>query len=870
MRRPSVSISNRFIALTIVGYLLAVGAAAVAVSLGSSSILKGLQDETIQDTAEGYAQAVRIALREFALKASLLARNKDVIKLAVGDDVDVGRAIDSIQEASFRDLLSSVYIIDFEGNTVLEQSFRAHRSDRFLGYERLKIASVILSGIGPEFAFSVRPGSGSEGHHFLIAQPIRQNNLIEGVLIAEVAMDVATIINKNLGVGTAEIATDFQFRMLDEWSSGSEAFAAPVDGTDFYVVLRPNRQAVAAAGDAIVSSVLNALGFFLFIPFGLMSFVGYRAIVEPHRELEDSQKELRENQKKLSELADIAQRSNDAIIATDIEGRITWANQAFQKTTGYALDDVMGMFPGAFLQGPDTDPDERNRIGAALRNRQAIRSEILNYTKDGTPYWNSLSIAPQFDGDGNPYRFVAIASDITEKRLAQNEVLRAKAAIEHQANHDALTGLPNRRALDCALEKLKREDTDRVLIRIDLDYFKNVNDTLGHAAGDHVLMIVSQKLKEHTREADMAARVGGDEFVILMGDKATQEEAELLAERLLSEIQKEIVFEDKNCRVGASFGVAASESGLLENSELLIGADAALYVAKESGRNRVVSYTEVLHQEVVAGRNVATEIEAALSRNEFEPFFQPQFDAQTFEFKGMEALARWRHPTRGLLAPGEFLSIAEQLSVTDKIDAIVLKEGLKTTESLIQAGLQIPKVSFNVAANRLEYPDIPELAHLLALEGTTVSFEILESVLVEDQSELFRSHVELLRDMGFGVEVDDFGSGHASIIGLTQLSADAMKIDQRLISPIADSLPAQAIVRAIVEIGRALGISITAEGVETVAHARLLADVGCDTLQGFLFAEPMSATDLMQFLSNYDAKAFKAHCMSELPARAAS
>lgn len=855
-----VSFSQRFIVLTVVGYLTAVAAAALAVRTGSGPVLKAWQDQAIYEHAEANAQAVRIALREIGLKTQLLATNNDIIKITIGDESDLDRAHDLLQGFHQLDGLLNVTVIDFAGAHVLDHQFDTGYSRRFTWIDHVGVVRSILAGSSDEFQFSFRPGKAENDHHFLIAQPIRQNGYVEGVLVAEVAVDVSSVFTKKTSAGTAQIATSFQHAILNS-VAGDKSIAVQVEDTDFYVVLVPDRQSVTATGEELVDKVLYAVGIFLVFPFCLMGGAGLRSIVAPHKALEMSQIALRQNQKKLSELADIAQRSNDAIISTDLNGCITWVNLAFTTSTGFSIEDVLGKTPGEVLQGEETDKAEKERIAVAMANRQPIRSEILNYDKSGKPYWNALSIAPQIDENGYPYGFVAISSDITEKRHAQDEVLRAKAVIEHQANHDALTGLPNRRALDAELDRLRKQPTQRVLVRIDLDHFKNVNDTLGHAAGDHVLIVVSDLLKAHVRKGDMAARVGGDEFVILMDDTAKPEDAVSLSERLLKEIQNEIVFDDKICRIGASFGVASTKEGMLTNGELLLGADSALYVAKEAGRNRVVSYTEQLHNDVVTSRYIAKEIERAIANNEFEPFFHPQFDAKTFAFTGLEALVRWRHPTRGILPPSEFLDIAEQLSVARDIDDIMLNKGLDLVNKLNGDGFHIPKVSFNVVASRLEEPDLPEAVHQLSFDGTQVTFEVLESVLVEEQSELFQARVDLLRDIGLGIEVDDFGSGHASIIGLTKLSPDTMKIDQRLIFPVVESPVARKMVRAVVEIGRALGISVTAEGVETAGHAIILADLGCDTLQGFLFAKPMSVNDLKAYLSTYDPEVFRAQCL---------
>jgi EAL domain-containing protein (putative c-di-GMP-specific phosphodiesterase class I) len=260
---------------------------------------------------------------------------------------------------------------------------------------------------------------------------------------------------------------------------------------------------------------------------------------------------------------------------------------------------------------------------------------------------------------------------------------------------------------------------------------------------------------------------------------------------------------------------------------------------------------------VVESRTLGLDIERALLQDEFEPFFQPQFDARTLELSGVEALARWRHPTRGVLVPYDFMKIADQRSAIDRIDAMIFRKGLEAIAKLNRQGLFIPKVSFNVVASQLENPDLPKRVERQRLGGTKVCFEVLESVLVEEQSSSFRFHIDNLKEQGFGIEVDDFGSGHASIIGLMQLSPDTMKIDQRLIFPIVESSAARQMVEAILEIAQAIDISVTAEGVETAEHAAILSSMGCDTLQGYHFAKPMASDAFATFLSNYRPEAQK-------------
>ncbi|MEM1264677.1 MAG: EAL domain-containing protein [Pseudomonadota bacterium] len=574
------------------------------------------------------------------------------------------------------------------------------------------------------------------------------------------------------------------------------------------------------------------------------------------RELSKALRTQARQTRELSELAMIAERANDGIVVTDERGRVTWANPAFETLTGYDTADIVGQRPGDFLQGPATDPSTRRAISAALADRKPIRTDILNYTRDGAAYWINLSIAPILAEAGGESGFVAVTSDITKEREQRQALEAANQRIAHQALHDPLTDLPNRRFIDEVLEAdVKKDANPRTAVRVDLDHFKNVNDTLGHAAGDYVLCRVADILRRHVGADDTPARVGGDEFVILLAAGTTQAQAVAFTERVRKEIRKDIVFEGQTCRIGASFGVASAEEGVIGNDQLLKSADAALYVAKAQGRNTTTVYTPAIHRSALAKRRVATEIEAAIERGEFRAFFQPQFSAEGEVLVGVETLARWHHPERGVLAPAEFLPIADQLKLVPEIDRQVFQYGLDCVARLNAEGLFIPKIAFNAGLAQLMNPDLARVVRSKDIGATKVALEVLESVLIEDQSSGFQERVEQLRAQSFGIEMDDFGSGHASVISLQRLNPDILKIDRELVAPMDESQTARSLVRSMIEMGRALGIGVIAEGVETATHASILRELGCDAFQGYFFAKPMPFEDLRAFArTGFDEK----------------
>ncbi|AGB45263.1 diguanylate cyclase (GGDEF) domain-containing protein [Mesorhizobium australicum WSM2073] len=433
---------------------------------------------------------------------------------------------------------------------------------------------------------------------------------------------------------------------------------------------------------------------------------------------------------------------------------------------------------------------------------------------------------------------------LSELRNAELEV--AKARIEHVALHDSLTGLPNRRYLDDMLATSTRPGERTALLHLDLDRFKQINDTLGHAAGDAMLMHASKVITANAGRADFVARIGGDEFVVIC---ARRDDAELaaLADRIIEEMRQPVDFRGHQCRFGVSIGIATNTGEGLDARQLLVNADLALYRAKSRGRNRYEFFNDELQSEIVETKRTADEILGGLERNEFIVFYQPQFDAGTLEIVGVEALARWQHPTRGILGPDVFLRVAEELNVVALIDRTVLKRALADFERWQLQHLDIPHVSVNVSARRLEDKDLIDGLRKLNIGEGTVSFELVESIFLDENDDLVAWNIEHIKDLGIDIEIDDFGTGYASIVSLLKLQPRRLKIDRQLITPITSSLPQRRLVSSIIEIGKSLGIEVVAEGVETMEHARILKDLGCDLLQGYALGRPMDAKALERF-----------------------
>lgn len=441
------------------------------------------------------------------------------------------------------------------------------------------------------------------------------------------------------------------------------------------------------------------------------------------------------------------------------------------------------------------------------------------------------------------------AKQLSETKNAELE--SAKARIEHIALHDSLTGLPNRRYLDQVLKdfvaKARRDCGHVGLLHIDLDRFKHINDTLGHAAGDAMLVHASTVLRSKVGEGGFVARIGGDEFVVLCTVQHTKQLG-LLADDIISKMSEPVYYHGHRCRFGASVGIAVENDNDIEGKHLLVNADIALYQAKTRGRNRYDFFTEVMQSEIVDTKRIADEVLGGLERNEFIAFYQPQFNAKTLEIVGVEALARWRHPKRGILAPDAFLRIADELNVVSMIDRSILNQSLSDFAKWSNANLHIPRVSVNVSARRLHDEELIKSLRKLDIKKGTVSFELVESIFLDGSDDLIAWNVNQIKELGIDIEIDDFGTGYASIVSLLKLQPRRLKIDRQLIIPIVKSPQRRQVVSSIIEIGKSLGIEIIAEGVETMQHARMLGDLGCDILQGYAFGHALDSEGLQLFV----------------------
>lgn len=503
-------------------------------------------------------------------------------------------------------------------------------------------------------------------------------------------------------------------------------------------------------------------------------------------------------------------------------------------------------------------------IDDAIGREAAFLDEYLAAWRDGQPH------SPVIRIKGRDYKVirsdapngdrVLLRVDISEHLRQQRELRsyaerleQANREISEQALHDELTGLGNRRFLNAHLEDLKAARRSSGLeiaaLHVDLDRFKQINDTMGHVAGDHVLRHVAGILKTRVRESDVVARIGGDEFIVLTLCARDSENPEKLADRLIAEICKPILFEDRPCRVGASVGIARTP--MIPVEELITCSDIALYKAKSGGRATKATFDHRDLDALRSNKRLADDILRGVDEDEFVPLYQPQVDMSSGAVVALEVLTCWQHPERGLIPASQFQSTAMEVHADGKIDAIVFRKAIAACAAFFASAETAPTLGFNVGLSRLTAPDVLSDLKDLTYAGR-IAFELNETVFLEDGNAGVFDRLDALRARGILLEVDDFGSGRASIVGLRRLGPERLKIDRRLIEPMTTSESARRLVSSIIEIGRALEIGITADGVSTEAHATDLKQLGCRRGQGTLFAAPGPLADFTSALGLKD------------------
>ncbi len=544
--------------------------------------------------------------------------------------------------------------------------------------------------------------------------------------------------------------------------------------------------------------------------------------------------------------ASVFDTTHEAILITDAENIIMDVNPAFSRITGYSRAEVLGRNPKLLSSGHQ-DAAFYQLMWKSLKENKAWRGEIWNRRKSGEVYAELLSISSICDSAGQVQRYVAVFSDIT--RLKDHE-----AELSRIANYDALTGVPNRRLLADRLRQAiahaKRNHKTLAICYLDLDGFKDVNDRYGHEAGDKLLIDIAHRLQEELRAGDTLARLGGDEFVVLLNDMTREQECFQILERILHIIAAPVSIGKHRVSVSASIGVTFYPSENDDGDTLLRHADQAMYVAKQTGKNRYHVFDSAHDQRVRALYDARTRILDGLEQGEFELYYQPKIELATGSLIGVEALLRWHHPERGLLLPAEFLPLAEGSDLEIQIGNWVLEQAMSQLDAWHRAGLDI-EVSINISAYHLQSPDfVSTLEYKLIkhpdLPRNQLQIEILETAALENISQSAET-IDACRRLGIRFALDDFGTGFSSLTYLRKLSAETIKIDQSFVRGILTDEDDLAIVQGIVALAKGFGRKTVAEGIEATELIQKLIEVGCIYGQGFGISQPMPAKDFMKW-----------------------
>ncbi|MFL9932548.1 EAL domain-containing protein [Paraburkholderia sp. RL18-103-BIB-C] len=526
---------------------------------------------------------------------------------------------------------------------------------------------------------------------------------------------------------------------------------------------------------------------------------------------------------------------------------IEYVNPAFMRITGYDPAEVIG-HDCRVLQRDDRDQEGVALIRQALAANREVSAVVRNYRKDGALFWNQLFIAPVPNAEGVITHHIGVINDVTD-------LIRYQEQLEYQANYDGLTRLPNRNLLRDRLEHAliiaQRNHKGVAVVFLDLDGFKNVNDSLGHSVGDRLLRVVAERLARCSRTSDTVARHGGDEFVIVMTDTVDEQSLIAWMERVRTSISEPVWLDGTELYVGCSMGASLFPQDGDDAETLMKKADLAMYRAKDMGRNTFQFYQPEMNASAGARLNLERRLRRALRDNEFLLHYQPQVDIVSGQIVGIEALVRWRDPEVGLVLPSAFIPVAEESGLIGPLSEWVLREACRQNKAWQDEGLPPTRVSVNLSARVFQQRDITKLVMQVltetGLEPKYLELELTESTIMRNAEEAV-SMLNELHALGIGLAIDDFGTGYSSLSYLKRFPVDRLKIDRSFVSDIGVSGDDETITSAIIALAHSLKLHVIAEGVETSAQLDFLKERACDEMQGFYFARPLSTDAISELL----------------------
>jgi diguanylate cyclase (GGDEF)-like protein/PAS domain S-box-containing protein len=539
----------------------------------------------------------------------------------------------------------------------------------------------------------------------------------------------------------------------------------------------------------------------------------------------------------------------DAMVVVNESGEIVLVNLQTEKQFGYSRDELIGqrvteLIPTGFAERLIADGTRTS--AEALAQRIGTGIELSAKRKDGSRFPIEIMLSPLASADG--VLVTAAIRDISRRKALERTARKQALKIIHSAEHDALTGLPNRVLLNdrigLATALAARHGAKAAILFLDLDGFKHINDSLGHPVGDKLLQSIARRLETCVRGVDTVSRQGGDEFVVLLSEIDKPDDAAIIARRMLDAVADAHSIEDRDLHITTSIGVSIyPEDGA--NAEALIKhADTAMYQAKETGRETYRFFTPEMNERAVARQSIEEDLRRAVQHDELALHYQPKIDVETGRITGSEALIRWRHPTRGLVSPAEFIPVAEDSGLIRPIGDWVLHEACRQAAVWLEADLPLGTIAVNVSA--VQFADegfvdrLFEVLQETGLDPKLLQLEITEGVLMR-RVQSTAAKLQTLRESGVQIALDDFGTGYSSLSYLRKFPVDVLKIDQSFVSQIGVMKDDTALITAIIDMARALQLRVVAEGVETEAQLGFLASQKCDEAQGYLISRPVAA-----------------------------
>jgi diguanylate cyclase (GGDEF)-like protein/PAS domain S-box-containing protein len=571
----------------------------------------------------------------------------------------------------------------------------------------------------------------------------------------------------------------------------------------------------------------------------------YRALRAEHEQLEmrvvERTRELATSEARMRSLLSL---SSDWFWEQDKDLRFTHISEGFMKASGIDPAVYIGR-TRLDLAGSDANAEPLATHLAHIAARRPFRDFVYKVARSGAPErYLSISGEPIQDDDGAFIGYRGVGRDVTRARLAEDQMI-------HMANYDGLTTLPNRnmflKEFDRALARARRNGSRLAVFFLDLDRFKNINDSLGHAAGDELLQEMANRLRALLRENDLVARLGGDEFVILVEGYSKMETLSHVARKMLATIARPCMVQGRELLVTGSLGASSFPEDGDEAATLLRNADTAMYKAKEQGKNNYQFYSAQLAAHASRQLTLETELRHAVERDELVLHYQPKFDLQSQRMTGVEALLRWNHPERGLLAPGEFIGLAEESGLIVPIGHWVLRAACAQFAQWTRAGFGAPRCAVNLSAR--QFADGSVMSHVqdaldsAGVHASALEVEITESLLMTEPARAIET-LNTLRAMGVRIAIDDFGTGYSSLAYLKRLPAHCVKIDRSFIEGLPGDRDDAAITQAVIAMAHSLNMQVVAEGVETKEQLRFLQQLGCDCAQGYFFSRPVPAEQL--------------------------